>query len=542
MFPIPASGAAFAFLGSVAMLAVALAWSSPMTAWLASGCLLGLAAAFALTIPLGARLRRQRLEFVWSLDRHDSAMVSSGVLSGVAFELRCQVVNRGGRGLRFSELAPVLPAGVVLIEGVGELWLPARTRTEFALRLRSDVAGRVVLHGLAVAVPGPFSLFLAPLYFPSPLTVRVLPRSASASTQRSAGNRFAATSSAQRAGPRALRQRGAGAELYELREHRAGDAFNTIAWKASARVGKLIVREVEREVQEELQIILDVSGSMRGGAPGERKLDHCIELCTLLSQQALSRGDRVGLITVDGRILARVVETEGLPHMSRIYEALLDATEVVDADLTEVDDDEVTAMVGLYLRQQHGVELIAAGRWDRRAIIAQVERALLAEPDERPHAPAIVASSPEHALLRRFCRVRGICLPYRATTRRAGKGPGLAHALRTAVGASRAPRTVLVVSDLDGVEDSARLWQTVQLLKFRKHALAFIFPDAESFAAAPRTRIERELRQVYAMQEQSRRADVQSQLGKLGIPLLTFAAQRGAVDVVHRVSTLRRVA
>src|SRR5207245_8528705 len=103
---------------------------------------------------------------------------------------------------------------------------------------------------------------------------------------------------------------------------------------------------------------------MRGGVPGERKLDHCIEVAALLARDALERGDRVGLVTVDGRVVSQVADAEGVRHMLRIYDALLHATEIVDADLTHADDAAVTAIVGLYLRQQEGIELFASGSWD----------------------------------------------------------------------------------------------------------------------------------------------------------------------------------
>jgi uncharacterized protein (DUF58 family) len=419
-----------------------------------------------------------------------------------------------------------------------ELVLPARTRTDFALRLRAAAAGRVVLQGLAVAVPGPCGLFLAPLYFPSPLAVRVLPRSAS---QSLAQVRFASTDAAERAGPRAMRQRGSGTELYELREHQAGDAFKSIAWKPSARVGKLLVREVEREVQDTLQLVLDVSGSMRGGEPGARNLDRCIELCALLARQAIERGDRIGLITVDGRIVSRVSEGEGMTQLLRIYEALLVTTEIVDADLTEADDDAVTDLVGLYLRQQHGVELVRRGRWNLPAIAAHVHRAMLADGDGK--APAkIVASTPEHALLRRFCLLRGIPLPYRETTRRAAKASGLALALRSAVGVSRAPRSVLLVSDLDGIDDGEPLLQAIKLLRTRQHDLAVVFPAAASFAPEASSALERDLQHVYGMHEQSRRKDMQTEFHRLGVPLITLDAQRGSADVIRKIASLRRVA
>jgi uncharacterized protein (DUF58 family) len=536
MLPIPTRSAVLAFCGSVAMLLVALIWSSPTTAMLAGGALLGLSAALALTMPLGARLRRQRLEFSWWLGHGETGHTGAGVVVGMLFEVRCCVRNRDHRPLRFTELLPVAPPGVEVHSGLGcELSLPARARTELSFRLSANAAGRVVLQGLAVAAPGPFGLFLSPLYFPSPLTVKVLPRTVA---RRESRLRLGSSEAVERSGRSPLRRRGAGTELHEIREHRPGDAFKAIAWKPSARAGKLLVREVERELQDTLELIVDVSGSMRGGRPGERKLDHCIELAALLAQQALERGDRVGLLTVDGRVLSRVAEAEGMQHMLRVYNALLEATEVVDADLTEVDDEAVTAIVGLYLRKQEGVELSGEGGWDMPAIAAHVARALQSEVE----AQQVVASSPEHAQLRRFCRVRGIALPYRAETRGSTKAAGLGQALRKAASAQRTPRTLLVLSDLDGVHDPEPLLRALRLLKAGRHNLVFIVPDAESFLPDAATDLEHDLRRVYGMQERRRLLEMRSLLGKLGIAVLTYDARQGSALLLRRAGAPRRVA
>lgn len=535
MSPIPTASAVCAFLGAVVMLAAALLFDSPSATVLAAGALLGLAAAFAWTLPLGAQLRTERIEFAWRLVRAEGA--GAGVVASVPFELHCQLYNRGQRELAFIELTPVLPDGVRVLSGTeGALLLPAGCCGEFALRVVACAAGRVVAQGFAVAVTGPLGLFVAPLYFPSSLSIRVLPRSAS----RNVRSQSAALVSDVRTGARAQRLRGTGTELHELREHRAGDPLNTIAWKASARAGKLLVREFEREVQDDLEIVLDVSGTMRGGAPGERKLDHCIELCALVARQAIERGDRVGLITVDGRIVARVREAEGLPHMLAIYEALLHATEVVDDDLTDADDDFVTASVGLYFRKQLGLSLIRAGRWDEASIVSQVERALGDE--NEAHARAIVASSPAQAALRRFCRLRGIALPYRTSTRHGAKQGGLVAAMRAAAGAGQSPRTVLMVSDLDGMRESATLLRAAGLLKQRRHALAFVLPDAESFVGAPRNRLERDLRHVYGTDERARLGHLQAELRRLGIPLLSLAAPAASIALLDSIANLRRAA
>lgn len=534
MAPIATRAAMCLFAGAVLMLAAGLIASSPTAVLLSVGALCGLAAAFGLTAPMGARLRRERLEFAWRLDRPEGASVTVGA----PFELRCQLYNHGHRRLVFAELTAVLPTSVQVLEGTpGTLEVPPSCRAEFALRLGALCAGRVVAQGFAVAVAGPCGLFLAPLYFPTPLPIRVLPRSAG----RSLGPPpWPANAADPRVGARALRKRGAGSELHELREHRAGDPFNAIAWKASARAGKLLVRELEREVQNDLQLVLDVGGTMRGGAPGQRKLDHAIELCALLSRHAIERGDRAGLITVDGRIISRVNESEGLPHMLRIYEALLHATELVDADLTEADDDYVVAAVGLYLRQQLGLGLIRDGRWDVDAIVGHTQRLLAGERDG--HDAPVSASTPAQVLLRRFCRARGIALPYRSSTRRKLKQEGIAAAMRAAAGVGRAPRTVLVISDLDGLPDASGLLPTLRLLTRRRHTVAFVFPDAGSLLGPPRGGLERDLRRVYDIEERTRRTTFTRELGALGVPVLSLGGQSGAAELLRRLAGLRRAA
>jgi uncharacterized protein (DUF58 family) len=430
----------------------------------------------------------------------------------------------------------VVPSSVRVARGLGaDLWLPPRTRTEFRLRMSASAAGRVVLQGLAVAVPGPFGLFLAPLYFPSSLSIRVLPRAAAQSLGET---RVAGGNAVERSGRTPLRRRGAGLELHEIRELQPGDPFKSIAWKASARAGKLLVREVEREVQDTLQLVLDVSGSMRGGAPGDRKLDHCIELCALLARQALERGDRVGLITVDGRILAHVPDAEGLSHMLRIYEALLAATEVVSDDLTEIDDDAVVAMVGAHIKRQEGVDLSAGAGWDLERMGAHVARALQNEPDHGD----VIASTPEQVLLRRFCRARGLVLPYRSETRGEKKALGLADALQRAAGATLSPRSLCVISDFDGVLGRDPIKRVLRLLKARHHDVAFVVPDAESFAPPPADDVTRALHRAYGLDEQTRFADVKADLGKLGVPVLGFDRRQGAAAILRRAAALRRVA
>jgi uncharacterized protein (DUF58 family) len=519
MLPIASRQAAFAFFACVAAISIGIGAASLPVTLLGVGSLLGLAWALSATIPLGARLRRSRVELSWWVGHARPGQMGAQVVAGAGFDVRCAVLNRSAQAVELHDLLPVLPEGVSVLEGAGtSVVVPPLMRAEIGFRLVARAASRVVIQGLAVTVPGPLSLFSAPLYFPSPLALKVLPRAAALPSRIDART---TELSVERAGVTRLRRRGAGTELYEIREHMPGDPFKSIAWKASARAGTLLVREVEREVQQTVHLVLDVSGTMRGGEPGERKLDHGVELCARLARDALERGDRVGLTTTDGRVLSHVPDDDGLSHMLRIYDALLDATEVVDADLTEIDDEGVVALVAHHVRRQDGLDVGTQAGVDLPRLVEHVERALQTEPARPPP----LAGTPEHAVLRRFCRARGLALPYRTETRAFAKGPGLARALAQAAGSSRSPRTLIVVSDLEGVVDLEPVLRTLRMLRARQHHPVFVLPDPESLLRPSHSQLERDLARAFALLERQRLASIRASLGRLGVPVRMLGAR-----------------
>jgi len=550
MLPMPTRTAQAAFIGCALMLVIALAMGSAVVAALAGAGFSALALALAMTMPIGRRVRGERLEFAWWLGHGDPGASGGAVTPGAPFVVRCFVRHHGDEPLVLGALQPIVPDAARVVDG-GEggkgggpdtLHIAPRARTEFAFTLLAPACGRVVLHGLAVTLRGPLGLFVVPLYFPNPLAIKVLP--AAAARARGA-TRTLTGLAVERSATTQLRRQGGGTELRELRELRPGDPYKTIAWRQSARAGKLLVREVEREVQETRCLVLDVSGTMRGGAPGRRKLDFAIEAAAAEARRALDAGDRVGLITVDGRILAHVPPGEGPAQLLRIYDALVAATEVVDHDLTDLDDDELLATVARYVRQQDGIDFGAPERpsgWDTEGLFAHVSRSLAGEPGREAARLEIHAPSPISALLRRFCRARGIPLPYRADPRDGAKSPGLAAALREAAGHARAPRTLVVVTDFDGLGDLEPLVAAVKLMRAHRHALLFVAPDARHFAPSPATSLERELALTYGRGEERRLREAARILGRLGAPVVVPGPGEAATMAIARAHFGRRAA
>jgi uncharacterized protein (DUF58 family) len=517
MVPLPTQNAIAAFSGAAAMILLGVALGSALSVIAGGAIALGLAAAFALSLPLGARLRRERLELAWWHAHADSGAARGAVVSGVPFEVRVSLRHYGRRPVVLSELTPTHGNALRCLRGAqADLALAPRTRGEFELSFVAACAGRIVLHGLSVAVQGPLDLFRAPLYFPIPLIVQALPRSM---LELRVPARSKVAMSIERAGLTQRRRPGGGNDLREIRELVPGDPFKTIAWKASARVGRWMVREVESEVQETLYLVLDVGSSMRGGAPGSRKLDHAIELSALLAQRALSEGDRVGAITVDTRIVAHAPAREGQKQMALIHEALLHATEIVDQDLTEPDDDEVIALAARYVRHQDGRDYRTKTGFDLDGLTRHAASALAAEREHRSLKAEVVASDPRAKLLRRFCRARGIGLRYRSEGRTLSKNDGLARALKLAAGSSRVPRSVMVITDFDGVFQPELLVATLRMLRAQQHVLSFIFPDARALTPVVGDALHDSLRWAYGLAEERRMREAHALLGKLGIPL-----------------------
>lgn len=511
MLPIPTPRAIALFLGCVGMWSVGLITRSWIATALGSGAVLVLALILAATIPLGRRVRAQRLEFAWWLAQRDGG--PGAAVPQVPFQVRCYVRHRGATPIELTRVEPVLGDNAhVVDQSPSHLHVAARARNEFTFSIVAKAAGRVVLHGLAVNLRGPLGLFDVPLYFPNALAIKVLPRSVALKNPL----RSAATGQPlDRPGRHRMRRRGGGTDLHELREFQPGDPFKSIAWKASAKKGQLLVREVDQEVQQTLMMIVDVSGSMRGGTLGERKLDFALEMCVAHARTWLDRGDRVGLISVDGRVLGHVRPGEGPAQLIRIYDALLATTEVVDADLTTIDDRGVIELVARYVRHQDGLDFgHSRGGWDVTLLLQHVKSAL---PSQRA-AEATLAETQAGIELRRFCRERGLPLTHRASPESGDKADGFHEALRLAGGHTRVPQTVMLITDLDGVVDYEELRSAARLLSRRGHTLSLLVPDAEALIQAePTSEGESELRIIYGRAEQRRLREATQRFVKLGV-------------------------
>jgi len=288
------------------------------------------------------------------------------------------------------------------------------------------------------------------------------------------------------------RQNGTGLELRELRDYVPGDPLKAVAWKASARRGRWLVRAYEDESMRRFQVVLDIGPGMRRGSVGEAPLDRGIDLAAELFRLAIA--ERVGLTTYDGRVVAHLRPDTGRAHGHRLLQQLLDVTRVVDEDLTEITDAELFARIGAILDAAGGRSLrrlpLSPTRlaqpealvdplreiYDESAIFSAVSQAIVRERD-RGHAMLFGKARPARDLasarLRLFCALFAVPVAYRRSDAPERRDRGLAAAITRNLLTGGA-ETLVLLSTLDGLSPAGDALRALGLCRARKRRVVAV--------------------------------------------------------------------
>ena len=152
-------------------------------------------------------------------------------------------------------------------------------------------------------------------------------------------------------GIRHSRQRGLGMEFESLREYTQGDDYRKLDWKASARRGKLVVRQFEQERNQAVIIVIDVGRHMMAEANGVPKLDHVLDALLMLTNAAAMAGDMVGLLAYADNVRRYIPPRKGRAQIGAIIDA------IHDMEAEPVESDPINAFSYL------------ASRWKRRSLV-----------------------------------------------------------------------------------------------------------------------------------------------------------------------------
>ena len=197
-----------------------------------------------------------------------------------------------------------------------------RTRcstVSFRYTARVRAAGLVELPGVRLQLQDGQGFFQSERFIKRPQAFRVLPAFADAGDARPLVKR---TNSIPQHGIHRLQRSGMGSELLELRDYISGDPPKSIAWKVSARRGKLMTRQYESEVPVRVQLYIDGSIGTRIGGYGCRLLDQMLYVGASVARSAISVGDPVGAILMDERDTTRLPPLAGERGFHRLLEAM----------------------------------------------------------------------------------------------------------------------------------------------------------------------------------------------------------------------------
>jgi uncharacterized protein (DUF58 family) len=571
VIPIPARRGRLVLASATLFLLVGSLYTSAPLVAMGGIALSALMTAYLGFFPTAILLRRRKIELSWWVPPGDQP---GGALTvDRPFSVHIALRNHGGRTLRvlaaelFGTSALELPRGL-------EAEVPAGTQVEIAGDTRSRAAGYQVLHGAVLTLGDVLGLFEVRAYFPNPIAIKVFPRQTL--SRGSAALRPNVGAVHERVGVHQMRRRGLAGELREIRDHTHGDPFKFIAWKATARRQKLMVRDLETEIVVTHQLLLDIGGSMRNASAGHSKLDYAIETAAALGHVALEGGDRVGLCTFDSRVYSELRPGDGRHHYLKLVDRLLETHNVVDEDLTDLTNGELVSSVARYLAHQEAIDVrvrrapplddpvwerIQAGPsgelFDLEAlgkVIGSLLKSMGQASASRPLAPAwwwsrvpiAPESDPQMARLRLFCRLRGIELPFRAQHAPGRRAAGLCDAVRRLRVSGRAD-VIILLSDLGGVLDSPEVAATAlaQLRRAGQHAVAVV-PFAPAFLPAPRTAIGAEVAAVLAREESDRIEHARRLMLRHGIPVMQVGPEDSPALLLARIGSksaaARRVA
>lgn len=398
---------------------VGLAAQTPAVVGFGAALLTGILVARTVTQTGVARVRAAGFEMLWSEpDR------VRRVARGARFELFAEIRNRDSRATRYSKLRAVTAPDLDVKVEPESAEVPANGGLRVRLEVHTPRVGRHGIHGLSLEVLGSPGLFEVPLTFANPQAVEVLPAPFAPILRSARGGRSRMSAPEGSSG----RLAGDGLELRELREHRPGDPFRRIAWKASARRGKLMVTENEIEERDVVWVLVDASLEGWGGVPGKAPLDIALDEAAAAVSRHLGRGDHVGLGLIGSRQLTWLTPDRGPKHATALMDALAFDAACNDADRSAWEEAEVAHHVFDHLRpldptlaarlRSSDVEQLArhAAPWIRRAPLS-------------PPTPR--ASSERERILRHYLLAFGIQSPPRDTTERAHSEARIAHALRS---------------------------------------------------------------------------------------------------------------
>ncbi|MEM7096942.1 MAG: DUF58 domain-containing protein [Pseudomonadota bacterium] len=293
----------YLFVALIALLGVVGEWSPDYAGWWRLPAILWVAAAF----------------YDWYSTRNLNLQATLAqeptIHLGRSEQLTLTLANRTQRTLSI-EYAPGLPAPLKADDASVFMTLPAENAQTIRIPTMADALGSPVWRKLPMRIKGPLGLARVPFNPLAEVQFIIVPDLID-NPMTLTGNHPSG---------RVNLNAGGGQELHHIRDYAPGDPRHTIDWKATARTNSLVTKVFSTQQSLEIMLVLDIGRTSRTSIHGLPVCSHYINLCSRFTQQAVSKGDRVGLIAASHNLPVVVPPQAGTTAVQQIRDGLTGLT------------------------------------------------------------------------------------------------------------------------------------------------------------------------------------------------------------------------
>lgn len=184
--------------------------------------------------------------------------------------------------------------------------------------LRPTTRGEYAFGNINLFVHAPLQLVKRHYIFPAEHVVKVYP----SYIQMRRYQLLAVSNRLQEAGVKRIRKIGHSMEFEQIKEYVRGDDYRTINWKATARKDGLMVNNYTYERSQQIYCLINKGRVMKMPFHGMTLLDYAINAALVLSNVALVKQDKAGLITFEKNIDSFLLADKKPTQMNQVLENL----------------------------------------------------------------------------------------------------------------------------------------------------------------------------------------------------------------------------
>lgn len=184
--------------------------------------------------------------------------------------------------------------------------------------LRPTTRGEYAFGNINLFVHAPLQLVKRHYIFPAEHVVKVYP----SYIQMRRYQLLAVSNRLQEAGVKRIRKIGHSMEFEQIKEYVRGDDYRTINWKATARKDGLMVNNYTDERSQQIYCLINKGRVMKMPFHGMTLLDYAVNAALVLSNVALVKQDKAGLITFEKNIDSFLLADKKPTQMNQVLENL----------------------------------------------------------------------------------------------------------------------------------------------------------------------------------------------------------------------------